>query len=97
MEIKNNEKLTETLVINKVPSKKIYNQMAKQGLINNDELYIITNSNNDYYKYTFTAINNQSSFTIPFDYEDSETLNVFYNGILMINNLNYRINLVTNL
>lgn len=91
MEIKNNEKLTETLVINKVPSKKIYNQMVKQGLINNDELYIITDSNNDYYKYTFTAINNQSSFTIPFDYEDSETLNVFYNGILMINNLNYRI------
>ena len=29
MEIKNNEKLTETLVINKVPSKKIFNQMVE--------------------------------------------------------------------
>lgn len=29
MEIKNNEKLTETLVINKVPSKKIFNQMIE--------------------------------------------------------------------
>ena len=66
MEIKNNEKSFDSLIINKVPSKKIYNQMAEQGLINNDELYIITNSNNDYYKYTFTAINNQSSFTKPY-------------------------------
>lgn len=91
MEIKSNENLLDFLTINRIPSKKIYNQMAKQGLINDNELYIITNNNNDYYKYTFTAIDKQSSFTIPFDYEDSETLNVFYNGILMINNLNYKI------
>ena len=49
MEIKNNEKLTETLVINKVPSKKIFNQMIEQGLVNDDELYVITDNETPFY------------------------------------------------
>ena len=60
MEIKNNEKLVETLVINKVPSKKIYNQMIEQGLINDDELYIINNNETPFYKYNIKCEEGQS-------------------------------------
>lgn len=91
MEIKNNEKLTETLVINKVPSKKIYNQMIEQGLVNNDEIYIITDNETPFYKYNIKCEKGQSSFTIPFDLENTETINVYYNGLLMINEVNYQI------
>lgn len=65
MEIKNNEKLTETLVINKVPSKKIFNQMIEQGLVNDDELYVITDNETQFYKYNIKCKKGQSSFTIP--------------------------------
>lgn len=91
MEIKNNEKLAETLVINKVPSKKIYNQMIEQGLVNDDELYIITDNETPFYKYNIKCEEGQSSFTIPFDLENTETINVYYNGLLMINEVNYQI------
>ena len=91
MEIKNNEKLTETLVINKVPSKKIFNQMIEQGLVNDDELYVITDNETPFYKYNIKCKKGQSSFTIPFDLENTETINIYYNGLLMINEINYQI------
>ena len=34
-------------------------------------------------KFTFTATADQSTFTIPFDFEDSSALTVYYNGIMM--------------
>lgn len=34
-------------------------------------------------KFTFTATEGQSTFTIPFDFEDSSALTVYYNGIMM--------------
>lgn len=43
-------------------------------------------------KYTFTVTNaTQSAFTIPFDFEDSGALTVFYNGIMMKETENYTI------
>ena len=43
-------------------------------------------------KYTFTVTNaTQSTFTIPFDFEDSGALTVFYNGIMMKETENYTI------
>lgn len=91
MEIKNNEKLLDSLVINKIPSKKIYNQMIKQGLVNDDELYIITDNETPFYKYNIKCEERQSSFAIPFDLENTETINIYYNGLLMINGVNYQI------
>ena len=91
MEIKNNEKLFDSLIINKVPSKKIYNQMIEQGLVNDDELYIITENETPFYKYNIKCEEGQSLFAIPFDFENTETINIYYNGILMINDVNYQI------
>ena len=34
-------------------------------------------------RFTFTATEGQSTFTIPFDFEDSSALTVYYNGIMM--------------
>lgn len=43
-------------------------------------------------KYTFTVTSaTQSAFTIPFDFEDSGALTVFYNGIMMKETENYTI------
>lgn len=43
-------------------------------------------------KYTFTVTNaTQSTFTIPFDFEDSGALTVFYNGVMMKETENYTI------
>lgn len=91
MEIKNNEQSFDSLVINKIPSKKIFNQMIEQDLVNDDELYIITENETPFYKYNIKCEEGQSSFTIPFDLENTETINIYYNGILMINNVNYQI------
>lgn len=91
MEIKNNEKLLDSLVINKVPSRKIYNQMVKQGKINNDEIYIVNKEDDLPYKYSFTAQEGDTTFTFPFTVENPEDLNIFFNGILMTKNINYTI------
>lgn len=91
MEIKNNEKLLDSLVINKVPSRKIYNQMVKQGKVNNDEIYIVNKEDDLPYKYSFTAQEGDTSFTFPFTVENPEDLNIFFNGILMTKNINYTI------
>lgn len=91
MEIKNNEKLLDSLVINKVPSRKIYNQMVKQGKVNNDEIYIVDKEDDLPYKYSFTAQEGDTTFTFPFTIENPEDLNIFFNGILMTKNINYTI------
>ena len=91
MEIKNNEKSFDSLIINKVPSKKIFNQMIEQDIVNDDELYIITENETPFYKYNIKCEEGQSSFTIPFDLENTETINIYYNGLLMINEVNYQI------
>lgn len=91
MEIKNNEKSFDSLIINKVPSKKIFNQMIEQDIVNDDELYIITENETPFYKYNIKCEEGQSSFTIPFELENTETINIYYNGLLMINEVNYQI------
>lgn len=42
-------------------------------------------------RFTFTATANQSTFTIPFDFEDSSALTVYYNGIMMKETDNYTV------
>ena len=91
MEIKNNEKLLDSLVINKVPSRKIYNQMVKQGKVNNDEIYIVNKEDDLPYKYSFIAQEGYTTFIFPFTVENPEDLNIFFNGILMTKNINYTI------
>lgn len=78
-----------SLKINKVPSKKIYQQMYNEGLIETDQLYLVEGT--DLNKFTFTAEENQSTFTIPFEFEDSGALTVYYNGVMMKENDNYTI------
>ena len=42
-------------------------------------------------KFTFTATAGQSTFTIPFDFDDSSALTVYYNGIMMKETDNYTV------
>lgn len=42
-------------------------------------------------RFTFTATAGQSTFTIPFDFEDSSALTVYYNGIMMREIDNYTV------
>ena len=42
-------------------------------------------------KFTFTATAGQSTFTIPFDFNDSSALTVYYNGIMMKETDNYTV------
>ena len=42
-------------------------------------------------KFTFTATAGQSTFTIPFDFEDSSALTVYYNGVMMKETDNYTV------
>lgn len=91
MEIKNSEKLLDSLVINKVPSRKIYNQMVKQGKVNNDEIYIVNKEDDLPYKYSFTAQEGDTTFTFPFTVENPDDLNIFFNGLLITKNVNYSI------
>lgn len=89
MEIKNNEKLLDSLVINKVPSKKIFNQMIQKGKINDNEIYMVLDNEDLPYKYSFTAQEGDTTFTFPFIVKNPEDLNIFFNGILMTKNINY--------
>ena len=45
MALTHSEKTVSSLKINKVPSKAVYQKMIDQGLINNDELYLVTQKN----------------------------------------------------
>lgn len=89
MEVKNNEKLLDSLVINKVPSKKIFNQMIQKGKINDNEIYMVLENEDLPYKYSFTAQEGDTTFTFPFTVKNPEDLNIFFNGILMTKNINY--------
>lgn len=42
-------------------------------------------------RFTFEATANQSTFTIPFDFDDSSALTVYYNGVMMKETDNYTI------
>lgn len=42
-------------------------------------------------RFTFTATEGQSTFTIPFDFEDSSALTLYYNGIMMKEIDNYTV------
>ena len=76
-------KQISSLKINKVPSAAVYNKMVAQNLINDDELYLVQETEHVINKYTFTATAGQSTFTIPFDFDDSSALTVYYNGVMM--------------
>lgn len=89
MEIKNSEKLLDSLVINKIPSKKIFNQMIQEGKVNDDEIYMVLDHEDLPYKYTFIAQEGDTTFTFPFIVKNPEDLNIFFNGILMTKNINY--------
>lgn len=89
MEIKNSEKLLDSLVINKIPSKKIFNQMIQEGKVNNNEIYMVLDHEDLPYKYTFIAQEGDTIFTFPFIVKNPEDLNIFFNGILMTKNINY--------
>ena len=76
-------KQISSLKINKVPSAAVYDKMVAQNLINDDELYLVQETEHVINKYTFTATAGQSTFTIPFDFDDSSALTVYYNGVMM--------------
>lgn len=42
-------------------------------------------------RFTFTATAGQSTFTIPFDFEDSSALTIYYNGVMMKETDNYTV------
>lgn len=42
-------------------------------------------------RFTFTATAGQSTFTVPFDFEDSSALTIYYNGVMMKETDNYTV------
>ena len=91
MALTSTSKQISSLKINKVPSTAIYDKMVAQNLINNDELYLVQETEHVINRFTFTATAGQSIFTIPFDFEDSSALTVYYNGIMMKETDNYTV------
>lgn len=91
MALTSTSKQISSLKINKVPSAAVYAKMVAQNLINDDELYLVQETEHVINKYTFTATANQSTFTIPFDFGDSSALTVYYNGIMMKETDNYTV------
>lgn len=92
MALTHSEKTVSSLKINKVPSKAVYQKMIDQGLINNDELYLVQEPDASIInKFTFTATKGQQTFIIPFEFADSKALTVYYNGVMMKEPENYTI------
>ena len=91
MALTSTSKQISSLKINKVPSAAVYDKMVAQNLINDDELYIVQETEHVINRFTFTATAGQSTFTIPFDFEDSSALTVYYNGIMMKETDNYTV------
>ena len=89
MAITNTTQNVSSLVINKVPSANVFKKMKDQNLINENELYLVDGSEID--KYTFTATAGQNTFTIPFEFDGSSSLTLYYNGVMMKENDNYTI------
>ena len=65
--------------------------MVTQNLINDDELYLVQETEHVINKFTFTATAGQNTFTIPFDFDDSSALTVYYNGVMMKETDNYTV------
>lgn len=63
--------------------------MKTQNLIKENELYLVDGS--EVNKYTFTASAGQTTFEIPFSFDSSNMLTLYYNGIMMKENDNYTI------
>ena len=91
MALTSTSKQISSLKINKVPSAAVYNKMVAQNLINDDELYLVQETEHVINKFTFTATAGQSTFTIPFDFDDSSALTVYYNGVMMKETDNYTV------
>lgn len=91
MALTNSSKQISSLKINKVPSAAVYAKMVAQNLINDDELYLVQETEHVINKYTFTATAGQSTFTIPFDFDNSSALTVYYNGVMMKETDNYTV------
>ena len=91
MALTSTSKQISSLKINKVPSAAVYAKMVAQNLINDDELYLVQETEHVINRFTFTATAGQSTFTIPFDFEDSSALTVYYNGIMMKETDNYTV------
>ena len=91
MALTSTSKQISSLKINKVPSAAVYDKMVAQNLINDDELYLVQEAEHVINKFTFTATAGQSTFTIPFDFNDSSALTVYYNGVMMKETDNYTI------
>lgn len=91
MALTSTSKQISSLKINKVPSAAVYDKMVAQNLINDDELYLVQEAEHVINKFTFTATAGQSTFTIPFDFEDSSALTVYYNGVMMKETDNYTV------
>lgn len=82
----------QTLVINNVKNEAVYNTMKNNELINPDELYLIQGVaiTPSIEVLTFTLTNEQTSITDTSGLLSKNPL-VFYNGLLMVINLNYTI------
>lgn len=91
MSLISTSKQITSLKINKIPSAAVYAKMVAQNKINDDELYFVQETEQVINKFTFTATADQSTFTIPFDFEDSSALTVYYNGIMMKETDNYTV------
>lgn len=63
--------------------------MKAQDLIKENELYLVDGS--EVNKYTFTTSAGQSTFEIPFSFDSSSMLTLYYNGVMMKENDNYTI------
>lgn len=89
MALTSTSKQISSLKINKIPSAAIYTELVKQNKINDDELYLVEGADHIVNKFTFTATEGQTTFTIPFDFDDSSALTVYYNGVMMKETDNY--------
>ena len=91
MALTSTSKQISSLKINKVPSAAIYAELVKQNKINDNELYLVEGEDHVVNKFTFTATEGQTTFTIPFAFEDSSALTVYYNGVMMKETDNYTV------
>lgn len=91
MALTSTSKQISSLKINKVPSAAIYAELVKQNKINDNELYLVEGADHVVNKFTFTATEGQTTFTIPFAFDDSSALTVYYNGVMMKETDNYTV------
>ena len=92
MAINNTLQNVKRLTINKVPSEELFQQMIASGIVKNDELYLVENGSEIIYK-EWTTTSQENSFIIPFTLsnEEQSSIEVFYNGLMLINGKHYTI------